>query len=98
MIYHNILLTSSLKSLMQILQSRSARSDLPMSNAGRQQLGLQSEGLRKADKHEHLPTHDYHFGQDVMFQDVTSKQWYPATITRFVLRAKKLQYYDKRRC
>ena len=52
-----------------------------MSNAGRQQLGLQSEGLRKADKHEHLPTHDYNFGEDVMFQDVTSTQWYPATIT-----------------
>ena len=52
-----------------------------MSNAVRQQLGLQSEDLRKADKHEDLPTHDYHIGQDVMFQDVTSKWWYPATIT-----------------
>ena len=67
--------------MMQILQIRSARSDLHMSNKARQQLDLQSENLRKADKHEHLPTHDYHIGQDVMFQDVTSKQWYPATIT-----------------
>ena len=66
---------------MQIFQSRSAGSGLPMSNTARQQLGLQSEDLRKADKHEHLPTHDYCIGQDVMFQDVTSKQWYPATIT-----------------
>ena len=77
MIYQNTPLTSSLKSLMQILQSRSARSNLPMSNAAGQQPGLQSEDLRKADKHEHLPTHDYHVGQDVMFQDVMSKQWYP---------------------
>ena len=28
-----------------------------------------------------MPTHDYHVGQDVMFQDVTSKWWYPATVT-----------------
>ena len=63
------------------MQSRSTRLGLPMSNTGRQQLGLQSEDLRKADKHEHLPTHDYHVGQDVMFQDVTSKQWYPVPIT-----------------
>ena len=66
---------------MQILQSGSKRSDLHMSNAARQQLGLQSEDLRKADKHEHLPTHDYLIGQDGMFQDVTSKWWHPATIT-----------------
>ena len=39
---------------MQILQSSCSRSDLPMSNAARQQLGLQSEDLRKADKHEHV--------------------------------------------
>ena len=81
MTYYNTALTSTFKLLIQILQSRSARSDLPMSNAARQQLGLQSEDLRAADKHEHLPTHDYHIGQDVMVQDVTSKQWYPTTIT-----------------
>ena len=81
MIYHSTPLTSSLKSQMQILQSRSARSDLPMSNAARQQLGLQSEDLRKADKHEHVPTHDYHVGHDVMFNNVAGKHWYPATIT-----------------
>ena len=55
MIYPNTPLTSSLKSLMQILQSRSTRSDLPMSNAARQQLSLQLEDLRHADKHVHLP-------------------------------------------
>ena len=81
MIYHNDPLTSSLKSLIQILQSRSTRSDPGMSKAARHQLGLQSEELGKVDKHEHFPIHDYHIGQDVMFQDVTSKQWYSATLT-----------------
>ena len=81
MIYPNTSLAGSLKSPIQILQSRSTRSDLPMSNAARQQLALQSENLRKVYKHEHFPTHDYHVGQDVMFQDVMSKQWYPATVT-----------------
>ena len=81
MIYCNIPLTSSLKPSMQILQSRSARSDLPMSNTARHQLGLQSEDLNKADKYKHLLTHDYLVGQDVIFQDLTSKGGYPATIT-----------------
>ena len=81
MIYHNTPLSGSLQSLMQILQNRCARSDLPMSNAARQQLGLQPEKLRTVYKNEHLPSHDLHIGQDVMCQDVTSKQWYPATIT-----------------
>ena len=40
MIYHNAPSSSSLKSLMQILQSRSARSDLPMSNVAKKQLGF----------------------------------------------------------
>ena len=81
MIYHNTPLSSSLQSPMQILQSRSARSDLPMSNAARKQLGLDPEQLRSKYKNEHLPSHDLHLGQDVMFQDPTSKWWFPATIT-----------------
>ena len=32
-------------------------------------------------KNEHLPSHDLHIGQGVRYQDATSKQWYPATIT-----------------
>ena len=52
-----------------------------MSNAARKKLGLDLEDLRSTCKHEHLPMHVIHVGQDVMFQDVTSKQWYPATIT-----------------
>ena len=54
-----------------------------MSNAARWQLGLQSEQLRNINKIEHLPSHDLHFGQEVMYQDTTSKWWYPATIISF---------------
>ena len=81
MICHSTLLPGSLQSPMQILQSRSARSDLPMSNPARKQLGLHSEELTNMNKHEHLPMHDLHIGQNVMFQDATSKWWYAATIT-----------------
>ena len=52
-----------------------------MSNAARQQLGLQPEKMRTVTKNEHLPSHDLYVGQVVMYQDATSKQWYPATIT-----------------
>ena len=52
-----------------------------MPNATRKQLGLDSEWLRNKHKNEHLPLHDLYLGQDVMFQDETSKQWFPATIT-----------------
>ena len=85
MIYLNTPLTISLQSQMQFLQSRSARSDLPMSNAVRKQLGLDSELLRNKHKNEHLPLHDLHLGQAVMFQDATSKWWFPATITNLCL-------------
>ena len=51
MIYHNTPLTGSLQSPMQILQGRSARCDLPMSNAARKQLGIQPEVIRNIDKH-----------------------------------------------
>ena len=59
---------------MQILQGRrSVRSDLPMPNAARKQLGMQLEALRKFDKHEVLPTHDLHVAQSVMYQDSVTK-------------------------
>ena len=83
MIYHNTPFSGRLQSQMQILQNRSARSDLSMSNAARQQIGLQSEMLINVYKNEHLPSHDLHIGQHVMFQDVTSKWWCPANITSF---------------
>ena len=66
---------------MQILQGRSARFDLPMSNAARKQLGIQPEVIRNIDKHEVLPTHDLHVGQNVMYQDSVTKQWHPGIIT-----------------
>ena len=53
MIYRNTLLASNLQSPMQMLQSRTVRSQLPMSNAARQQLGLQTEMLRIKIKNEH---------------------------------------------
>ena len=81
MIYHNNPLSSSLQSPMQILQSRSAKSNLPMSNVARKQLGLDPEQLRSKYKNEHLPSHDLHLGHDVMFQDLTSKQSFLTTIT-----------------
>ena len=80
MIYHNTPLTGILQSPMQILQGRSTRSHLPMSNTTRKQLGVQPEVIRNIDKHQVLPPHDLHVGQHVMYQDSTSKWWYPAVI------------------
>ena len=82
MVYHNTPLSNSLQSPMQILSSRSARSDLPMSNAARKQLGIDCQDLRKKYKNEHLPSYDLHIDQAVMYQDSASKWWCPATIPR----------------
>ena len=73
MIYCNTPLTGSLQTPMQILQRRSARSDLPMSNVRRSKLGLKAEVLRNVDKHEKLLTHDLHIGQHAMHQSSASK-------------------------
>ena len=80
MIYCNAPLTGSLLSPMQILQGRNAKSDLPMLSDARKQLGIQPEIIRNNDKHAVLPTHVLHVGQDVMYQDSTSKHWYLAVI------------------
>ena len=82
MVYRNTPLSSSLQSPMQILASRSARSNLPMSNAARKQKGLNCEQLRDKSKNEQVPSHDLHLQQAVMYQDSNDKRWYPATITR----------------
>ena len=82
MIYHNMPLTSNLQSLNQILQNRTARSQLPMSNSARRQLGLEAEKLAIKTINQNLPLHDLHSGQDVMMQDPASKRWSPAVITR----------------
>ena len=68
---------------MQIFQGRNARSNLPMSNAARKQLHIQPEVVKNRDKHAALPSHDLHLGQHVVFQDSTSKHWYPAVIESF---------------
>ena len=81
MIYCNTPLSSHLQSPMQILQSRSARSGLPMSNVARHQLGVNPEQLRSKYKNDHLPSHDLYLGQHVMYQDLTNKWWFPAIIT-----------------
>ena len=67
---------------MQILASRSVRSNLPMSNAARKQKGLDCEYLRTQSKNEKMPSHDLHLDQAVMYQDSNDKRWYPGTITR----------------
>ena len=66
---------------MQILPCKTARSDLPMSNAAKKQLGIQPEVIRNIDKLEVLPTHDQHVAQSVMYQDSVTKRWHPAIIT-----------------
>ena len=72
MIYHNMPLTSTSKSPMQMLQQRSARSQLPMSNAAKRQLGIAVEQLSR-NKNQHLPSHDYHIGQEIMCQSPITK-------------------------
>ena len=81
MVYCNTPLSSNLQSPMQILASRSARSNLPMSNAARIQKGLDCKQLRTQYKNEQVPLHDLHLDQVVMYQDPNDKRWYPATIT-----------------
>ena len=75
MIYRNAPLSHKLQSPMQILQSQTARTHLPMSSAARIQQGLGSEQLRANNKNEHLPTHDYHMGQSVMYLKPINKRW-----------------------
>ena len=55
MIYRNTPLSHKLQSHVQILQSQTARTQLPMSSAARIQQGLGSEQLRANNKNEHLP-------------------------------------------
>ena len=80
MIYRNTQLSSHLQSPMQILQSWTARSQLPMSNVARKQFGWGLQ-LRVKSKNGQLPSHDLHIGQSVMYQDYVTKRWYPAIIT-----------------
>ena len=79
MIYDNTLIESTSKSPMQMLQQRSARSQLPMSNAACRQLGIAAEQIT-ANKNQHLPSYDLHIGQEVIYQDSVTKGWFPTTI------------------
>ena len=79
MIYNNTPLESTSKSPMQMLQQRSARLQLPMLNAACRQLGIAAEQTT-ANKNQHLPLHDLHIGQEVMYEDSVTKRWFPATI------------------
>ena len=45
-------------------------------------MGTQGEEVRSKQKNQHLPTHGLCLHQTVMFQEMTSKKWYPATITK----------------
>ena len=81
MIYRNTPLSHKLQSPMQILQSQTAGTQLPMSSAARIQQGLSSEQLRVSNKNEHLPTHEFHIGQSVMYPNAVNKRCYPPTIT-----------------
>ena len=78
MIYHNTPLSSTSKSPIQMLQQRSVRLQLPMFNAARRRLGIIAE--QQPSKNQHLPSHDFHIGKDVMCQSPITKRWFPATI------------------
>ena len=78
MIYCNTPLASTSKSPMQMLQQRSARSQLPMSNVARRRLGIVAE--QQPSKNQHLPSHEFHIGQDVMCQSPITKRWFPVKI------------------
>ena len=58
---------------MEILSSRATRSTLPLSNAEKRQMGIQSEELSVKQMNQHLPTHDLCLNQIVMYQK-TNKQ------------------------
>ena len=66
-----------------------------MSNVARKQIGLDPEQLRSKYTNECLPLHDLHFGQDVMFQNSTSKLWFPTTITSLCLEPRSYKITTK---
>ena len=67
MINRNTPLSNKLQSPMQILQSQAVRTQLPMSNVARTQQELGLKQLRVNSKNKHLPTHDFHISQSVMY-------------------------------
>ena len=49
-----------------------------MSNVARRRLGIVAE--QHPSKNQHLPTHAFHIGQDVMCQSPITKRWFPAKV------------------
>ena len=96
MIYRNMPLASTSKSPMQMLQQRSARSQLPMSIAARRELGIAVE-QPSSTKNQHLPAHDFHIGQEVMCQSPITKRWFPATIKALCPEPRSYQNRNTRR-
>ena len=45
-------------------------------------MGIQDEESRTGYKNQHLPTDDLCLKQTVMYQELTSKKWYPTPITK----------------
>ena len=49
-----------------------------MSNVARRRLGIVAE--EQSNKNQHLPTHEFHIGQDIMCQSPITKRWFPVKI------------------
>ena len=96
MIYHNTPLASTSKSPMPMLHQRSARSQLPMSNTARRQLGIAIDQL-SSNKNQHLPRHNFHIGQEVMCQSPITMRWFPATIKTLCPEPRSYQNRNTRR-
>ena len=82
MTYRNTPLSNTLQSPMQMLSNRITRSNLPLSTVAKLQMGLCINHPATEQKNPHLPTHDLCINQTVMYQDATTKKWYPATIVK----------------
>ena len=52
-----------------------------MSNVVRAQQGQGLEQLGMNNKNKHLPTHNLHIGQSIMYLNSIKRRWYPAIIT-----------------
>ena len=74
---------------MQMLQQRSARSQLPMSNVARRRLEIVAE--QPPRKNQHLLLNDFHIGQDVMCQSPITKKWFPVKIKELCLQPRSYQ-------
>ena len=96
MIYCNMPLASMSKSSMQMLQQRSPRLQLPMSNAAKRQLGIALEQL-STNKIQHLPLHDYHIGQERYVSKSYNQEMVSCNYQSIMSRTKKLPNRNTRR-